>query len=91
MQYLVFPFGKYKGVKLRELPSTYIVFALETFELPHELRTEMYRILLGRFYVYSGMNKQLKGFKAEFKSKTKAYDAFSELLTNKYLSYEELF
>jgi hypothetical protein len=37
MYYEVFPFGKYKGVKLTELPSTYIVLALEKFELPDEL------------------------------------------------------
>jgi hypothetical protein len=53
MYYEVFPFGKYKGVKLTELPSTYIVLSLEKFELPDELQDELSKILLGRFNIYS--------------------------------------
>lgn len=53
MYYEVFPFGKYKGVKLKELPSTYIVLALEKFELPDELYGELKMILFGRFKVFS--------------------------------------
>ena len=53
MYYEVFPFGKYKGVKLTELPSTYIVLALEKFELPDELYCELKFILFGRFNIYS--------------------------------------
>ena len=53
MEYLVFPFGKYKGVKLEDLPSTYIVLALEKFYLPDELKNEIYNILLGRLKVFS--------------------------------------
>ena len=53
MYYEVFPFGKYKGVKLKELPSTYIVLVLEQFDLPKELMDELGRILLGRFSCYS--------------------------------------
>lgn len=53
MEYLVFPFGKYKGVKLRELPSTYIVLALESFDLPEELNNELSRVLMGRFGLFS--------------------------------------
>lgn len=53
MYYEVFPFGKYKGVKLTDLPSTYIVLALEQFELPKELIDELGRIIFGRFKVYS--------------------------------------
>ena len=53
MEYLVFPFGKYKGVKLEDLPSTYIVLALEKFDLPDELKNEIYNILLGRLDVFS--------------------------------------
>ena len=55
MEYLVFPFGKYKGVKLRELPSAYIVLALESFDLPQELSTELFRVLMGRFGLFSTM------------------------------------
>jgi hypothetical protein len=53
MEYLVFPFGKYKGVKLRELPSTYVVLALESFDLPQELSNELFRVLMGRFGLFS--------------------------------------
>ena len=53
MYYEVFPFGKYKGVKLTDLPSTYIVLCLEQFELPKELMDELGRIIFGRFKVYS--------------------------------------
>jgi uncharacterized protein (DUF3820 family) len=53
MSYEVFPFGKYKGVKLNDLPSSYIAYAIEKFELPKDLRNEIGRILLGRLNVYS--------------------------------------
>ena len=53
MEYLVFPFGKYKGVKLEDLPSTYIVLALEKFELPDELHRELTLIIHGRLKVFS--------------------------------------
>jgi len=67
MEYLVFPFGKYRGVALTELPSTYIVLALEKFELPDELQVELSRILLGRLYIYSGVYEQLNSMtKSEF-------------------------
>jgi hypothetical protein len=51
MNYLVFPFGKYKGTKLDDLPSTYIVFALESFELPDELQERLTFIIHARFNV----------------------------------------
>jgi uncharacterized protein (DUF3820 family) len=53
MNYETFPFGKYKGTSLRDLPSTYIVLALEQFTLPKELNQELRDILLGRLKVYS--------------------------------------
>ena len=53
MEYLVFPFGKYKGEKLEDLPSTYIVLALEKFELPDELQEELTHIIFGRLRVYT--------------------------------------
>jgi uncharacterized protein (DUF3820 family) len=37
MIYLKFPFGKHKGEFISDLPLTYIVHALETFDLPIEL------------------------------------------------------
>jgi uncharacterized protein (DUF3820 family) len=60
MEYLVFPFGKYKGIKLTDLPSTYIVLALEKFDLPDELKIELKFILMGRinaFQVFKVLSK----------------------------------
>lgn len=59
MEYLVFPFGKYKGTKLKELPSTYIVLALEKFDLPDELKWELNFIVLGRLEAFSTFQKLL--------------------------------
>lgn len=59
MEYLVFPFGKYKGTKLEELPSTYIVLALEKFDLPIELKCELNFILLGRLEAFSTFKRIL--------------------------------
>jgi len=73
MYYEVFPFGKYKGVKLKELPSTYIVFALEQFELPNEMNSELGRILLGRFSIFSGVKKMI-----ETESKKNLLKTYSE-------------
>jgi uncharacterized protein (DUF3820 family) len=73
MYYEVFPFGKYKGIKLKELPSTYIVFALEQFELPNEMNSELGRILLGRFSVFSGVKKMI-----ETESKKNLLKTYSE-------------
>ena len=52
MEYLVFPFGKYKGEKLEDLPSTYIVLALEKFELPDELKETLIFIIHARLGVH---------------------------------------
>lgn len=57
MNYLVFPFGKYKGTKLDDLPSTYIVFALESFELPDELQERLTFIIHARFNVCDVIHK----------------------------------
>lgn len=46
MNYEKFPFGKYKGQILSDLPNTYIVYALETFDLPDELVSQLQNTLL---------------------------------------------
>lgn len=78
MEYLVFPFGKYKGVKLRELPSTYIVLALESFDLPEELSTELFRVLMGRFGLFSTMADSC------FKRSKKEFIELNKLQASKY-------
>lgn len=81
MQYLVFPFGKYKGVKIKDLPSTYIVLALETFDLPVDLNDQLYGTLMGRLKVYSGVQNLLK---------KKNKKEVNEWLNAKYNLYERL-
>jgi hypothetical protein len=54
MTYDTFPFGKYKGFLLRDIPTTYLAYAIETFDLPDELmdglRSEMVdRLELGNY------------------------------------------
>lgn len=41
-----FPFGKYKGTELVQLPSTYITFALETFNLSDDIMDALRVILM---------------------------------------------
>jgi uncharacterized protein (DUF3820 family) len=48
MTYERFPFGKHKGEQITEIPSTYIVYALETFDLPIELKGALQHVLLTR-------------------------------------------
>jgi uncharacterized protein (DUF3820 family) len=81
MEYLVFPFGKYKGVKIKDLPSTYIVLALEKYELPKELYYELYCTLLGRLTVYSGIHYLMQN---------KDEAAMLDFLNKKIESYEQL-
>lgn len=55
----VFPFGKYKGTKTKDLPSTYIALALEKFYLPEEFERELRHILLGRLQCFSKFKENL--------------------------------
>jgi uncharacterized protein (DUF3820 family) len=41
MTYEKFPFGKYKGWLIQDMPMNYIIYALETFDLPDELVVEL--------------------------------------------------
>ena len=49
MTYKKFPFGKYAGKPMNELDSTYIVHALETFDLSEDLKADLLSILDFRF------------------------------------------
>jgi uncharacterized protein (DUF3820 family) len=58
MNYQKFPFGKYKGFELNDLPSTYIVYALEEFVIPDELQNDLKTILALRLnYTSAGLTK----------------------------------
>lgn len=37
MNYENMPFGKYKGTPINEIPSNYLIYAIEQFDLPDEL------------------------------------------------------
>lgn len=41
MNYEKMPFGKYKGVKIEDLPTEYMAYALEKFDLPDELKMQI--------------------------------------------------
>ena len=41
MSYQRMPFGKYKGIDISKLPSNYLLYALEAFDLPDELAMEL--------------------------------------------------
>lgn len=88
MNYEVFPFGKYKGVKLNELPSTYIVLALESFALPVELSDELYRIMLGRMGVYSLIDKTLSEMVSSNGHEVTAFYEFKSLNNQRKEEYE---
>jgi uncharacterized protein (DUF3820 family) len=60
MNYEKFPFGKYKGHLLSDLPNTYIVYALETFDLPEELVWKLQEILLENLEIDYPLSIQLK-------------------------------
>jgi len=45
MTYQTFPFGKYKGEILSNLPTNYITYAIESFDLPVELLFDLKVIL----------------------------------------------
>jgi len=47
----VFPFGKYKGYHIDDLPLTYIVYALEEFELPNDLVADLQDSLVSRLQI----------------------------------------
>ena len=46
MNYLTFPFGKYKGYRISEIPLNYIVYALENMDLPDELNEQLRDVLI---------------------------------------------
>jgi hypothetical protein len=50
MNYEKMPFGKYKGERLMNLPSNYIIYALDEFDLPDELNSELKSILYNRLF-----------------------------------------
>jgi uncharacterized protein (DUF3820 family) len=54
MTYKTFPFGKHKGDKITDIPSTYIVYALESFDLPEELISTLQYELIERLNIPKG-------------------------------------
>lgn len=46
MNYETMPFGKYKGVMIKDLPVNYITHCLSEFDLPDDLRMSMFDTLV---------------------------------------------
>lgn len=51
MNYTVFPFGKFKGVAIHAIESNYIVYALENFDLPDDLKNQLRNEIFIRFSI----------------------------------------
>jgi hypothetical protein len=96
MSYLKFPFGKYKGTPIYELPTHYIVHALEAFDLPADLENALVDFLLLNLNLFERnhvfFNKELKdaidltleSLPVEDKEKAKIlFDLLSKNLKNK--------
>lgn len=49
MNYLTFPFGKYKGVELERLPTSYIAWVLDNVELTPQLQEDLITVFLDRY------------------------------------------
>ena len=47
------PFGKYKGVCISEIPTNYLAYGLESFELPEELKESMKEEVCDRLKISS--------------------------------------
>lgn len=49
MNYKVFPWGKYKGYDFSDIPSTYITYALDEFDMPEDLANQLRLQLIMRY------------------------------------------
>lgn len=75
MNYEKFPFGKYKGHLLSDLPNTYIVYALETFDLPDELTKQLRSILLENLGIQPPKEIMAKVIESIWRKLDKQYDS----------------
>jgi uncharacterized protein (DUF3820 family) len=73
MSYQKFPFGKYKGYNLADLPTTYIAYALEEFELPDDLSFDMKVILALRLNMTSVPDTNTLKVKAAYRELSKKF------------------
>jgi uncharacterized protein (DUF3820 family) len=73
MKYEKFPFGKYKGTELVELPTTYITYALEEFDLPDELAFDLKVILALRLDMTSKQTINALKVKTVYRLLSKKY------------------
>jgi uncharacterized protein (DUF3820 family) len=46
MSYTTMPFGKYKGVSIKDLPTNYVCYAITEFDLPEELKSVLFQQLM---------------------------------------------
>lgn len=59
MDYQSMPFGKFKGTLLKDLPSNYIIHAVESFDLPNELKYSLKQIIGNRLGLISDKKEYL--------------------------------
>lgn len=60
MNYLTFPFGKYKGFRIQEIPINYIVYALQNMDLPEELNDQLRDVLIEQLDLSFGDSVNVK-------------------------------
>ena len=80
MNYEVFPFGKYKGWSIEDIPVNYICYALQNMDLPNELNHSLKSVLVEKLNLndylendeYSFLNESMNP-KAAYRMMSKKY------------------
>jgi uncharacterized protein (DUF3820 family) len=73
MNYVKFPFGKYKGYPIDEIPLNYIVYALENMDLPDELNEQLKESLIEQLELDVKESKEDINIKYAYKTMAKKY------------------
>jgi len=73
MNYKKFPFGKYKGHQISDIPTTYLVYSLEEFSLPDELEGSIKEELSERLCLSVNDNYSNTHVKSVYRMMSKKY------------------
>ena len=73
MIYETMPFGKYKGYLISEIPSNYLVYGLEAFELPEELKESIKEEVCDRLQIDNSGDYNSFKIKDAYKKMSKKY------------------
>lgn len=79
MELKVFPFGKYKGMEIEEIPTTYLAFAIESFNLPEDYTNTM------RIEVFKRLKVEKAMLDFEEEARDKAIQIYENALYNEFL------